>query len=202
MVEKIILIKNEQFFDTNEKHHILSETLEKKLPRNLINRDKTWELTKTSKNPSDSNHIIFISSSQSTMNSITPTIQKKFDELWYDSNLKSIDGIWKRMNKDGFKISNYQVRHLVHEKRRAHIVDRDEESEDDDDDDEYTDDEEEEQVKGKVNGGGPNVPIPTRLSVFLNPPSVPQAYDPSRDPQFMFGVSLMKGYCLDDDGNR
>ena len=136
------------------------------------------------------------------MNSITSRIQKKFDELWYDSNLKSIDGIWKRMNKEGYKISNYQVRHLVHEKRCEHIVDRDEKSEDDDDDDEYTDDEEEEQVKGKVIGGGPNVPIPTRLSVFLKPPSVPQAYDPSRDPQFMFGVSLMKGYCLDDDGNR
>ena len=79
------------------------------------------------------------------MNSITSRIQKKFDDLWYNSNLKSIDGIWKRMNKDGFKISNYQVRHLVHEKRREYIVDRDEESEDDDD---YIDDEEEaEEVK-------------------------------------------------------
>ena len=55
------------------------------------------------------------------MNSITSRIQKKFDELWYGSNVKSIDGIWKRMNKDGFKISNYQVRHLVHEKRREYI---------------------------------------------------------------------------------
>ena len=83
------------------------------------------------------------------------------------------------MNKEGYKISNYQVRHLVHEKQREHIVDRDEESEDDDDDDEYTDDDEEEQVNGKVMKGGPNVPIPTRLSVFLKPPGVPQAYDPS-----------------------
>ena len=49
------------------------------------------------------------------------------------------------MNKDGFKISNYQARHLVHEKRREYIVDSDEESEDDD----YTYDEvEEEEVKG------------------------------------------------------
>ena len=27
-------------------------------------------------------------------------------------------------------------------------------------------------------------------------------YNPTRDPQFMFGVSLMKGCCLDDDGER
>ena len=133
------------------------------------------------------------------MNSITSRIQKKFDDLWYNSNLKSIDGIWKRMNKDGFKISNYQVRHLVHEKRREYIVDRDEESEDD----EYSDDEEEEvEVKGEATESGPNVNIPRRISIFLKPPSVPQAYNPSRDPQFMFGVSLMKGCFLDDDGER
>ena len=56
--------------------------------------------------------------------------------------------------------------------------------------------------KVKVIEGGPNVHITPGISIFLNPPSVPQAYDPSRDPQFIFGVSLMKGYCLDDDGNR
>ena len=96
------------------------------------------------------------------MNSITARIQKKFNALWYESNLKSIDGIWKRMNKDGFKISNYQVWHLVHEKRREYVVDRDEES----DDDEYTDDEEnEEQMKGKVIEGGPNVRMTPGLSI-------------------------------------
>ena len=132
------------------------------------------------------------------MNSITSRIQKKFDDLWYNSNLKSIDGIWKRMNKDGFKISNYQVQHLVHEKRREYIVDRDEESEDD----EYSDEEEEEEedVKGKVLEGGPNVHMTPGISIFLKPPGIPQ--DPTCDPQFMFGVSLMKGCCLDDDGER
>ena len=99
------------------------------------------------------------------MNSITPRIQKKFDELWYESNLKSIDGIWKHMNKEGYKISNYQVRHLIHEKRREHIVDRDEESEDDDDDDEYTDDEEE-VTQVKVMDAGPNMKITPGISVF------------------------------------
>ena len=69
------------------------------------------------------------------------------------------------MNKDGFKISNYQARHLVHDKRREFIVDRDEESEEDDD---YTDDEEEEEeVKGNVIEGGPNVHIPPGISIFF-----------------------------------
>ena len=75
------------------------------------------------------------------MNTLSSRVIKKFNDLWDNTNLKSIDSIWKRMNKDGYKISNYQVRHLVHEKRREFIVDRDEESEYDSDD-EYSDDEE------------------------------------------------------------
>ena len=39
------------------------------------------------------------------------------------------------------------------------------------------------------------------ILIFLKP-GVPQAYDPSRDPQFMFGIALMKDYCRDDDGGR
>ena len=36
------------------------------------------------------------------------------------------------MNKEGYKISNSQAGHLVHEIRREHEVDRDKQSEDDD----------------------------------------------------------------------
>ena len=40
------------------------------------------------------------------------------------------------------------------------------------------------------------------ILIYLKPPGIPQKYDPGCDPQFMFGVSLMKGYCTDDDGSR
>ena len=137
------------------------------------------------------------------MNTLSSRVIIKFNDLWDNTNLKSIDSIWKRMNKDGYKISNYQVRHLVHEKRREFIVDRDEESEYDSDD-EYTDDEysDDEEEKVKVIKGGPNVHMTPGFSIHLKPPGVPQKYDPSRDPQFMFGLALMKGYCTDDDGSR
>ena len=92
------------------------------------------------------------------------------------------------MNKDGFKLSNYQVRHPVYEKRCECIVDGDEESEDDDD---YTDDEDEEVMKGEVIGGGPNGRIAPGISVFLQPQSVPQAYDLRRNAKLMLGVALM-----------
>jgi len=87
------------------------------------------------------------------------------------------------MNKDGYKISNYQVRHLVHEKRHEFIVDRDEESEHDSDD-EYTDDEysDDEEEKAKVIKGGPNVHMTPGISIFLMPPGVLQTSDSSRDP--------------------
>jgi len=142
------------------------------------------------------------------MKNINSRIIKRFNEIYDNTNINSADGIYKKMNREGYSVTVKTVRELLKKKKKEmnyFITDRDEETdddeyyEDDDDDDEYTDDEEE---KVKVIKGGPNVHMTPGFSIHLKPPGVPQKYDPSRDPQFMFGVALMKGYCTDDDGSR
>ena len=110
------------------------------------------------------------------------------------------------MNCEGYSITVKAVRYLLKKKKKEmndFITDCDEATDDNNDDADYTnDEEEEEEVKGKAIEGGPYVQMTPGISILLKTPGVPQAHDPSHDPQSMFGVLLMNDYCLDDDGGR
>ena len=105
---------------------------------------------------------------------------KRFDEMYENTSIHSADGINKKMNREGYSITVKAVRYLLKKKKKEmneFITDRDE-TDNNHDDDDYTEgeeDEEEEEVTGKVIEDGTNVHIPPGISIFLKPPSVPQA---------------------------
>ena len=101
------------------------------------------------------------------------------------------------MSREGYGITVKTVRDLLKywsrriKKLNNFISDRDEEIDDEEyfDDAEYSDDE----------YNSLDLPIPAGLSVYPKPSKVPIAYNPSRDPQYMFRVALIPKYCLDDE---
>ena len=137
------------------------------------------------------------------MKNINSRIIKRFNEIYDNTNINSADGIYKKMNREGYSITVKTVRDSLKKTKKEmnyFIPDRDEETDDDEyyddnDDDEYSDDEEE-----KTQHNSRDLPIPAGLSTYIKPPEVPIAYNPTRDPQYMFGVALMPKYCLDDKG--